>query len=161
MICGWVAYRLWLCLLGVSMKISGKIITVGLCPCWDTICQVEGIDWGEHNVVSCRIDRPAGKALNISRALAWMGERNIAAGLWGETDYQQMLKAVRSLRGLVKVQMTAVAGVTRQNITVVDAVNNREIHLRNRSELASKKALRELEVDLEAIVSRNSVCVFV
>ena len=39
-------------------------------------------------------------------------------------------------------------------------VNEREMHLRNRSELASKKSLRKLEADLKAIVKKDSVCVF-
>jgi 1-phosphofructokinase len=142
------------------MRVSGKIITVGLCPSWDTICLFDGIEWGEHKTVSSASSRPAGKALNISRALAWMGEENIAAGLWGRDDFEQMLKAMRALKRFVKVKMTAVEGGTRRNITIVDTANNREMHLRNRSELASRKALRKLEADLRAIVHRGSVCVF-
>ncbi len=142
------------------MRVSGKIITVGLCPSWDTVCRFEGIDWGEHKTVSSASSRPAGKALNISQALAWMGEENIAAGLWGRDDFEQMLKAMRDLKKFVKVKMTAVEGSTRQNITVVDTVNDREMHLRNRSELASRKALRKLEADLRTIVKKGSVCVF-
>jgi len=142
------------------MRVNGKIVTVGLCPSWDTVCRFEGIDWGEHKTVSSASSRPAGKALNISQALAWMGQQNIAAGLWGRDDFEQMLKAMRSLGRLVKVKMTAVDGGTRRNITVVDTVNDREMHLRNRCELASKKALRKLEADLRAIVSKGSVCVF-
>jgi len=142
------------------MRVSGKIITVGLCPSWDTICLLDGIEWGEHKTVSSASSRPAGKALNISRALAWMGEENIAAGLWGRDDFEQMLKATRALKKFVKIKMTAVEGGTRRNITVVDTVNDREMHLRNRSELASRKALRKLEDDLREIVHRGSVCVF-
>ena len=142
------------------MRVSGKIITIGLCPSWDTVCRFEGIDWGEHKTVSSSSERPAGKALNISQALAWMGQQNIAAGLWGRDDFEQMLRAMRSLGGLVKVKMTAVDGGTRRNVTVVDTVNDREMHLRNRSELASRKALRKLEADLRAIVHKGSVCVF-
>ncbi len=145
------------------MSVCGKIVTVGLCPSWDTICRFDGIDWGEHKTVSSASSRPAGKALNISRALAWMGQENTAAGLWGRDDYQQMLKAMSAfggLGGLVKVKMTAVDGGTRRNITVVDTANDREMHLRNRSELASKKALRKLEADLRVIVHKGSVCVF-
>jgi 1-phosphofructokinase len=145
------------------MRVSGKIITVGLCPSWDTICLFDGIEWGEHKTISSASSRPAGKALNISRALAWMGEENIAAGLWGRDDFEQMrrvMSAFGGLGGLVKVKMTAVDGGTRRNITIVDTANNREMHLRNRSELASKKALRKLEADLEAIVYRGSICVF-
>jgi len=145
------------------MRVSGKIVTVGLCPSWDTVCRFEGIDWGEHKTVSSASSRPAGKALNISQALAWMGQKNIAAGLWGRDDFEQMLKAMSAfggLGGLVKVKMTAVEGGTRRNVTVVDTVNDREMHLRNRSELASRKALRKLEADLRTIVSKGSVCVF-
>jgi len=142
------------------MRVSSKIVTVGLCPSWDTVCRFEGIDWGEHKTVSSASSRPAGKALNISQALAWMGQKNIAAGLWGRDDFEQMLRAMRSLVGLVKVKITAVEGGTRRNITVVDTVNDREMHLRNRSELASRKALRKLEADLRVIVGKGSVCVF-
>lgn len=137
-----------------------SIITVGLSPAWDITCRGRGLDWGLHKDIDEQTIQPAGKALNISRALAWMGEKNIAAGLWGREDNEQMLKAMRSLRRFVKVKMTAVAGSTRQNITVVDTANNREMHLRNRSELASKKALRKLEADLRATVHKGSVCVF-
>ena len=142
------------------MRVSSKIVTVGLCPSWDTVCQFEGIDWGEHKLASSVSSQPAGKALSISRALAWMGEKNIAAGLWGRVDYEQMLKAMRSLRRFVRVKMTAVECSTRQNITIVDTVRNREMHLRNKSELASRKALRKLEADLRTIVHKGSVCVF-
>jgi len=142
------------------MELSGRIVTVGLCPCWDTVCQLDGIDWGQHRVVSSCVNRPAGKALNISRALAWMGQKNIAAGLWGKNDYEQMLISMRALRGQVKVKMTAVDGSTRRNVTVVDMVNNREMHLRNKSELASTRALKKLQADLENIVHSGSVCVF-
>jgi len=135
------------------MNRYSSIITVGLCPSWDTVCRFDGIEWGEHKTVSSSDSQPAGKALNISRALAWMGEKNIAAGLWGRDDFQQMTKAMRPLGGLVKVKMTAAEGGTRRNVTVVDTLNNREMHLRNRSELASKKALRKLEADLKAIVN--------
>lgn len=142
------------------MSTSSKIVTIGLCPCWDMVCRLEGVDWGQHKVISSASSRPAGKALNISRALAWMGTKSTAAGLWGREDFAQMLRAMRSLKGSVRVKMTAVDGSPRRNITVVDTVNNREMHLRAVSRLASRKALRKLKADLQAIVNRNSVCVF-
>jgi len=142
------------------VRALGKIITLGLSPAWDITCRGEGLDWGLHKDIAEQIIQPAGKALNISRALAWMGQASIAAGLWGRDDYEQMLKAMRPLRGLVKIKMTTVIGRTRRNITVVDTANNREMHLRNRSELASTRALRTLKAELDGIVNKNSVCVF-
>jgi len=142
------------------MRNNSKIITIGLCPSWDTVCQLDGVGWGLHSVVNSRSDRPAGKAFNVSRALAWMGQKNTAAGLWGQEDFDQMLKAVEPLRKLVKVKMTSAAGRTRQNITIVDTLNNRQMHLRSISRLASKKALEKLRSDLTTTVTKNSVCVF-
>jgi 1-phosphofructokinase family hexose kinase len=142
------------------VKSDFSIITVGLCPAWDVTCYGEGLEWGEHKLVTSTSPQPAGKALNISRALAWMGEKSIAAGLWGQEDYQQMLKAMSQLRKFIKVRMTAAEGSTRRNITVVDTRGAREMHLRHRGELATKRSMARLKMDLEKLVKRNSICVF-
>jgi len=144
----------------VGMKKTSRIVTVGLCPSWDMVCRFAGIEWGDHKLADSVTCRPAGKAVNISRALAWMGEKNAAAGLWGRDDYEQMRKAMRQLRGVVRVKMTAVEGATRRNVTVVDTANDREMHLRFPCGLASQKALRQLGADLKGIVGKNSICVF-
>jgi 1-phosphofructokinase family hexose kinase len=142
------------------MRHEFSIITVGLSPAWDITCCGRNLDWGLHKYIDEQTIRPAGKALNVSKALAWMGQRNIAAGLWGRNDYQEMLTAVRSLWPLIRVKMATVAGDTRQNVTVVDTARDRDIHLRNRSQLVSPAALRRLRADLTALVSKSSVCVF-
>lgn len=142
------------------MRAVGKIITVGLSPAWDITCWGRGLDWGVHEEIDEQSIRPAGKALNISRALAWMGQKSTAAGLWGRQDYEQMLKALRSLAGRVTVRMTLVDGSTRRNITVVDTARRRDMHLRDSSQLACLGALKRLKADLEAVVNRNSICVF-
>lgn len=137
-----------------------KIITIGLCPCWDTVCRVDAIDWGEHKKVASMESYPAGKALNISRALAWMGKKNTAAGLWGKADYEQMSAELALLRNRIDIRFTAAKGTTRENITIIDKKHQREMHLRAPSELATKKSLRQLDKDLQRIVTANSVCVF-
>jgi len=143
-----------------SVSSNFPIITVGLSPAWDITCRGQGLDWGLHKEIDEQTVQPAGKALNVSKALAWMGQKNIAAGLWGQQDYQQMLAAVRFQCPFIKVRMTLAAGSTRQNITIVDTANNRDIHLRSKSALASRRTLKNLDADLQRIVSRNSVCVF-
>ena len=137
-----------------------SIITVGLSPAWDITCRGRNLDWGRHQYIDEQTIRPAGKALNVSKALAWMGQRSIAAGLWGRTDYQQMLTAVRASWPLIEVKLTTLVGGTRQNITVIDTARSRDMHLRNQSQLASTKALKQLQASLETIVHRDSVCVF-
>ena len=142
------------------MRKNSKIITIGLCPCWDVTCIGSGLGWGAHGVVDSVRSRPAGKAMNISRALAWMGQKSIAAGLWGRDDYEQMRKSLEPLRGMVTVKMTAAAGSTRQNINVVDTDRKKDMHLRSVSKLATKGTMATFRAELGAMVNRNSVTVF-
>ncbi len=139
---------------------SRAIVTVGICPCWDITCCVEGISWGEHKPMATQQCVPAGKALNISRALAWMGLKSTAAGLWGRGDYEQMRKALGDLRGHIEICMTAVEGQTRRNVTIVDTHNARDMHLRAESDLAGTQSLRLLADDLGRLVGEEAVCVF-
>jgi 1-phosphofructokinase len=137
-----------------------SIITIGLSPAWDITCRGRNIDWGLHQEIDEQTIRPAGKALNVSKALAWMGQRNIAAGLWGRDDYEQMQMAVRSFWPSVKIKMTAVSAPTRKNITIVDSTGNKEMHLRSKSILATARTLKKLQADLKAIINKGSICVF-
>lgn len=137
-----------------------SIITIGLSPAWDITCRGRNLDWGQHQQIDEQTIQPAGKALNVSKALAWMGQRSITAGLWGRDDYQQMQTAVWSLWPLIRVNMTAVAAPTRKNITIVDSADNKEMHLRDKSRLASARTLKKLQTDLKAIVGKGSICVF-
>ncbi len=135
-------------------------MTIGLSPAWDVSCRGRDLDWGRHAEIDAQVVRPAGKALNVSYALAWMGHESVAAGLWGRDDYDEMKKAVAQLGGRIEVQMTPVAGTTRRNITVVDTLRQREMHLRRKSELASRDSLRQLNADLGRLVRAGDVCVF-
>jgi 1-phosphofructokinase family hexose kinase len=132
-----------------------KIITVGLSPCWDIICEGRNLNWQSHQVVDHQTSRPAGKALNISRALAWMQTTNIAAGLWGKEDYAEMVRALKPLQPYLKVRMTPVAGKTRRNVTVIDTSKKREMHLRSPSNLSSASGLRNVTATLKQIVKRH------
>jgi 1-phosphofructokinase len=139
---------------------SGRIITIGVSPAWDVSCRSANLRWGGHVEIDEQVIRPAGKAMNVSYALAWLGRPNIAAGLWGLEDYDQLQGAVRPLGGLIRPQMTPVEGRTRENITVVDTRRRREMHLRCKSSLASGRALRKLDGNLRTLVHRGDSCIF-
>lgn len=142
------------------MGMGGRIITVGLSPAWDVVCRGKGLDWGLHACIDSQTVRAAGKALNVSYALAWLGLDSLAAGLWGRDDYGQMCKAVRRFGGAVRAEMTTVAGRTRQNVTVTDTVSGREMHLRLNSSLATRRSLRRLRARLETVVGPGDTCIF-
>lgn len=137
-----------------------EIITVGLSPAWDMSCRGRNLDWGGHVEIDEQVVRPAGKAMNVSYALAWLGRPSMAAGLWGREDHGLMKNAVRRLGGSIRTGMTTVPGATRRNITVVDTRRHREMHLRLRSELASPRSLRRLDTDLAGLVRKDDTCVF-
>lgn len=143
-----------------EVKPEGRIITVGLSPAWDVSCRGRGLDWGLHAEIDEQVIRPAGKALNVSSALAWMGCESTAAGLWGSEDHEQMCSNVARWGSRVKVRMTRAKGHTRLNVTVADRRGRREMHLRKKSELASASSLQRLCSDLRRLVGREDICVF-
>ncbi len=138
---------------------AGKIITIGLQPCWDITCRGKELRWGEPARLGEQAVRPAGKALNVSRALAWMGVTSTAAGLWGKADYPEMKAMLRPLGNMIKSRFTVVPGQTRKNITLHDDASGREMHLRAPDTLVSRTALRLLRRDLSSLVTPRSVCV--
>jgi 1-phosphofructokinase len=137
-----------------------SIITVGICPCWDIIYHVDGLKWGEHKSVQEQDLVCAGKAFNISRALAWLKVKSTAAGLWGQSDYRLMVENTKPLGNYVDIRFTEVPGRTRHNVTLFDTRADREMHLRAESKLATRESLRRLAADLKEIVTEDSTIVF-
>lgn len=137
-----------------------SIITIGISPCWDITAWAENPRWGGHIQTTQTQAKPAGKALNVSRALAWMKTANTAAGFWGALDYSEMTDHLEALKPYVKCRFTRVTGRTRQNITVCDTAASRELHLRAPCSLVSRPALRQLRDDLKRIVKSKSTSLF-
>ena len=142
------------------MSRTKKIITIGLSPSWDITVTGKSLDWGRHKVVDSASTRPAGKALNINRALAWMDCKSIATGLWGKADYSRMSNETAPLKKFIDLKLIPAAGSTRTNVTVLDSAAKKEMHLRSVSELATEASLKRLNAELKKIVTRNSMCVF-
>lgn len=106
------------------------------------------------------MSKPAGKSLNVSRALAWMKTSSVAAGLWGALDYHEMVSDLANLKPHLTCRFTKVTGRTRQNVTVCDMAGSREMHLRSECSLVSRSALLEMRHDLKRIVKPESICLF-
>ncbi len=141
------------------MAIGGNIITVGISPAWDVKCSVNGLEWGDHKIIDAQDSIPAGKALNVSKSLAWMGYPSIATGLWGQEDYDEMVNQLRSMNCFIDIRFAAVRGHTRKNITIHDTNKNRQMHLRLPGSLANKGSIRRLRNQLEPLVSSGDIFV--
>ncbi len=105
------------------------VVTVSLNPAIDRIIEVPGFAVGAHQHGRLLSRTAAGKAVNVSRALALLGVRNLAAGFVGagETAFFE-----GSLAGTgVETRFLAVPAATRENITLVDPVARVETHIRD------------------------------
>jgi 1-phosphofructokinase family hexose kinase len=141
------------------MKIKSRITTLGLAPAWDLTCRGRQLNWGEHPVLEEQQLVAAGKALNISRALAWLGQCSTAAGWWGQEDFHQMECHLARTCPRIRRHLTPVPGRTRINVTVLDQRPRRELHLRSARSLASRSALAAVQKDLTADLPADGVTV--
>lgn len=140
---------------------AGRIITVGISPAWDVKCVCGSVGWGEHVSIDGKTVVPAGKALNVSKALAWMGVSSLAMGLWGDDDHSQMQKFIHAEYGEnIKLSMTKADGCTRRNIWIVDKKNQRELHLRDSNDFITEENLTRVFDDIKQTVRSDDTVVF-
>ncbi len=110
---------------------ESPIVTVTLNPSVDRVIEAPRFAVGSNvrgNVVA---RYPAGKGVVVSRVLATLGSRSIVTGLIGSEElnyFETFLERVGE--GRIITQFLVARGRTRENITVVDPVEDTETHVR-------------------------------
>jgi 1-phosphofructokinase family hexose kinase len=109
-----------------------RIVTVTLNPAVDRVIEAPGFKVGA--VVQGRVVAwyPTGRGVTISRALSTLGTRSIATGFVGRGElsmFEEHLERVASGRAVC--QFLVVRARTRDNITIVDPVDETESHVRD------------------------------
>jgi 1-phosphofructokinase len=104
------------------------VITVTFNTAVDCIFHVPGFAIGAHARGTRVARQPAGKGVNVARALAALGHGCIATGFVGEVSLAEFDGLSDS--PLLKSQFLAVEGETRENITLVDPDEQIETHVR-------------------------------
>jgi 1-phosphofructokinase len=107
------------------------LITVGLNPAIDRIVEVPGFRVGGHLPMTPLRRHPAGKAINVSRALAILGRPSIATGFAGQreaAEFEAFLARVAGPR--IACRFRPVEGATRENLTILDPQQRIDTHLR-------------------------------
>lgn len=102
---------------------AGPVVTVTLHTAID---RVEDGDAAPHPTVT---RAPAGKGVNVSRALAILGVPNIATGFVGSAELDLYEKAFADTP--TQVRLVPVAGPTRENVTRLFPDSASERHIRN------------------------------
>ncbi len=137
-----------------------RIVTVGLNPAVDTVIEVPGFTVGEHQSGRPRAHLAAGKAANVARAVATLGEACVAAGFVGRDEATFFDQSLRQIG--VEARFTVIAGETRENITIIDPERDTpaDTHLRMPGFEVAPEDLARLRETLTPVCDENALVIF-
>jgi 1-phosphofructokinase len=142
------------------------ILTIGFNPAIDRILECPDFHIGGHQQARQIARLAAGKAANVSRALAQLSTDSIATGFVGADELEFFHEQLMSAGpGRILCRFVEVIGKTRENISVLDPKRRLETHLRDRgftvtsqeTTLLERKILHELKPGDIAIFA-GSLC---
>jgi len=138
------------------------VITVTMNTAIDRVLSSPGFTVGRHQLAESVSLTPAGKGINLSRALARLGRSNVATGFVGKAEAGRFEKLLRAGEGLARVndQLLSVPGPTRENITVIDPDAGTDTHLRTKGYPLDDHDLARLSTKLGLLSREDSVFVF-
>lgn len=135
-----------------------SVITVTLNPAVDCVYEVENLRLGEHLKGRRLFRTPAGKGVNVARALVLLGHRCIAAGFVGRNElagFEDFLQARQ-----IQSQLLAVDGQTRENVTLIDPIAHTETHIRDVGFEVSSDDLERMSRKLSLLAKPGVLMVF-
>ncbi len=135
-----------------------SIITVTLNPTIDRIIEVPGLHIGGHQQGLLRVREPAGKAINVSRALADLGVKSTAVGWVGMNAFDLFHESMQAAG--VKACFLPITGLTRENITLIDPRSRSETHIRDAGPAVDTADVRRLTDLLQTVVNEESLVIF-
>ena len=142
------------------------IVTIGFNPAIDRVLECPDFHIGGHQLARQVARLAAGKAANVSRALALLGSDSIATGFVGTNEIEFLLDQLRALGpGRVLCHFVEVSGKTRENISILDPKRHVETHLRDRgfavdsaeSALLHERILHDVRAG-DIVVFAGSLC---
>ncbi len=110
-------------------SLPGHIVTLSLNPTIDRILEVPGLRVGDHLQGRLLARQPAGKAINVSRALATLRTRSTVVG-WVGADTAGLFEDFLEHMS-VRSRLIPIAGQARENITLIDPHAGSETHIRD------------------------------
>ncbi len=138
-----------------------RIVTVTLNPAIDWVLEVERFRIGAHSKARRIGWYPAGKGVNVSRVLAALGTGSVATGLVGTGElaiFEEYLERVGG--GRIVTQLLVVRGRTRDNITIMDSVDDTETHLRDEGLHVQRADVRRVASKVSMLARHGAVVCF-
>ena len=138
-----------------------QIITVGWNPAVDRIVRSDQIFPDTHQKVQLVARLAAGKAANVSRALALLGVDSIAMGIVGRGEADLFSSQLEALGpGKIQCQWILTDQNTRENITLLSRQDPHETHLRQDGFHLADAEIAALEGQLFSQTRSNDVVIF-
>ncbi len=138
-----------------------SIITIGLNPAIDRIVAARRLTPGEHLPVTELARLAAGKAANVSRALALCGKNSTALGFVGRSYADWFTRQLTALGpGAIRCNFIKAFERTRENITILDTAAEVETHLRDAGCPVDAGAFEQFAVLLNKTIRRGDAVVF-
>jgi 1-phosphofructokinase family hexose kinase len=135
-----------------------QVVTVTLNTAIDRVLEAHELSIGAHVRVRELRRYPAGKAINISRALARLGRASIAAGFVGSAQHELFASFLtQTTPGRIDPQLLTVAGRTRENITLIDPVKKTDTHLRDEGFIVTARDTQRIIEKLNLLVTPGSI----
>lgn len=144
-----------------------KIITLSLSPAIDLIVACDQLQVGAHQMAHQISRTAAGKAINVSRALAAMGVSTVATGFVGSADADFFAaELARSAEpaaadppngGTIACKLQKLDQPTRQNITIISGQG--ETHLRMTGFSIGRNELAALCKQITSLAHRDDLVV--
>lgn len=138
-----------------------RIVTVTLNPAVDRVLEAPNFAVGKHIRGKRVALYPAGKGINVSRVLATLDTRSIATGFVGKGElgmFEEHLEEIGDNR--ITCQLLIVQARTRDNVTIVDPINDTETHIRDEGFNVQPEDVARMASKLSLLANENSTMVF-
>jgi 1-phosphofructokinase len=144
------------------LAVAATVITVTMNTAIDRVLKAPGFEVGAHINAQQMSHTPAGKGVNLARALARLGRSNIATGFVGHSEAESFESFLNAGEGLGRVnnQLLSVRGPTRENITVLDPDAGTDTHLRTTGYQLTEHDLARLTTKVGLLSREDVVFVF-
>ena len=138
-----------------------RIVTVTLNPAVDRVLEAPNFAVGKHIRGKRVALYPAGKGINVSRVLATLGARSIATGFVGKGELAMFEEHLEETgKNKIVCQLLIVQARTRDNVTIVDPINDTETHIRDEGFQVQPEDVARMASKLSLLANENTTMVF-
>ncbi|MDR2860873.1 MAG: 1-phosphofructokinase [Elusimicrobiota bacterium] len=133
------------------------IITVTLNPALDKTAEIELLKIGQLNRLTNVLTDAGGKGINVSKMIASLGGKSVAAGFIGGKTGEEIIAKINELN--IETDFISINGNTRTNLKVIDS-GSRLTELNEQGPLISKDDILRLTDKMASLAKDGNIFVF-